>query len=154
MEPVYQEQDARCCGQVALANLTCFSLDEICKLVGHRKGTKTRDLVRVLRQLGWQTDGKLRRYPRQPTFAIGKLRHRRGKEWCGWHWVSVRCGRIHYGYAPGTLQWMKAAEGHVTTWLLVMPPFEISIEGREKRDRWVKECVDQSIAAEERGRQR
>ena len=89
MKLVRQSPQSKVCGQACLAMLLGVTLLKACELVGHRKGTKTRELVAVLRAHGKQCGSRLvpfRRWGLHPRFkGLAKLS-------CGvsnWHWVVV-----------------------------------------------------------------
>ena len=89
MKVVLQEPESKVCGQACLAMILGVTLDEACELVGHRKGTKTRELVAVLRAQGKPCGPRLipfRRWGLHPHFrGLAKLSRGSGN----WHWVVI-----------------------------------------------------------------
>jgi hypothetical protein len=101
---VKQPDGSRVCGQVAVATLLQISLDEACELVGHRHGTKTRELARVFRDHGWSCRYFLRPYDPNappPGTALFKFSMRdltTGRLSRRWHWVLWADEQIWNGW--------------------------------------------------------
>jgi hypothetical protein len=75
------------------------SLEEILKMVGHKHGTTTKEIVKVLDSCGIKSDNKLKLVKSDrlvPNVAILKLKH---KNHSNWHWVVFNNGLI---YDPAT----------------------------------------------------
>ena len=95
------------CGQVAIAVVIGKSLKEIIKIFGHEHGTKTKELVKVLRKFGYSCPNKLKRLKQKPELAIGKLKHKLKK---GWHWVVIDRDKIYDGVRgtkAGKVKWKR-----------------------------------------------
>lgn len=105
----------RNCGQIAVAVITGKSVREIYKIIGHDHGTKTKDLVKALRKLGYSCPARLKCLKERPKLAIAKLDHKLRR---GWHWVVIDGYKIydgHYGTKNGTVKWKQ---GHrITSYL-------------------------------------
>lgn len=107
-----QMPGSRNCGQIAVANLTGATLEEVTEIIGHEGGTKTVALVSCLMTLGHhvystkltpihQTEPwKLNDGSEIPENGLAKLSKGRGN----WHWVAVKDGKILDGQTP-TLNW-------------------------------------------------
>ena len=79
--------------------LSSRSVDEICEIIGRKGGTRTRDLVRGLRKLGFPCLSKLQKL-REPLPEISILHLRfydTGKAFHG-HWSLLHHGVV---YDPG-----------------------------------------------------
>jgi hypothetical protein len=99
-----QQDDRRTCGQTALAALLDISVEDAIGLVGHDHGTRTCELVAVLRQQGFSCPDRCRRMP-PPELGLGQARKEKR---AGWHWVAVAGDKIYdgvYGYEDGTVIW-------------------------------------------------
>lgn len=93
MNLIRQPRPSKLCGQCCVAMLTDTPVEQIIKLVGHNHGTRTHELVRVLRMLGFSTVPRLK-------VVRGALPERcickalvPGK--AGWHWVVHYKGKIY-----------------------------------------------------------
>jgi hypothetical protein len=84
MKPT-QEPGSFYCGQVAVALVAGITLDEAVHVVGHKHSTKTREIVRAMRALGYTCPDTLQRIER-PPLAIAKLVDTRRPR-SSWHWV-------------------------------------------------------------------
>lgn len=103
---VAQPPDTHICGQIALAVITGMSLLDAIQLVGHEKGTKTREIVRALRGLGYTCPDRLGRAKEPPDLGLGALRRLTGRG--DWHWVVFDGPFVWdgaYGKADGTVEW-------------------------------------------------
>ena len=105
------------CGQIALAVITNKPLREIYKIVGHDNYTKTKDLVKALRKLGYTCPSRLKTLKESPELAIAKVSH---KLKYNWHWVVVDKDKIYdgvYGTSSGKVKWKR---GHkITSYLCI-----------------------------------
>lgn len=98
--------------------LAGVTLSEAVVLIGHKHGTKTRELVRVLRSLGWECGGRM--IPLRSKLYV-TLDHALVK-WSysftsGWHWVVVHDGRM---YDPSPCPY-AGCYGRPTSYLIVTP---------------------------------
>jgi hypothetical protein len=86
------------CGQAVLASILNCSLAEACKLVGHRHGTQTRELIKALRKNGVAVADRLEsaRFNELPPRAILKATKSAGAK--NWHWLLYWDGQIHDPY--------------------------------------------------------
>lgn len=82
------------CGQIALSVITGESLKEIIKLVGHNSSTKTKTLIRVLRELKYKCPNRLIKLKQKPVLAIAKLSY---PDKSNWHWVVINKDKIYDG---------------------------------------------------------
>ena len=95
------------CGQVAVAVITGKPLKEIFKIIGHKHGTKTRELAKVLRKLGYTCPYRLKILKQKPKLAIAKLKHKLRR---GWHWVVIDGDKIYdgvNGIKSGKVKWKR-----------------------------------------------
>lgn len=112
MKWVEQPRPSRVCGQVAIAVLCGLTLDQACRQIGHRKGTRTKALVRVLRAFGFQCEDHCKRRVRSemPDVALAQVRTI-GRPQDSWHWIVVANGVVYDGCEGGihTLEWYERA---------------------------------------------
>lgn len=86
---VRQPDDSTICGQCCVAMLTGASLRKVINLVGHKHGTKTKELAKVIRRLGYDCGDRLVRFKNSLRLvtverALLKLTPPEGRNW---HWV-------------------------------------------------------------------
>lgn len=93
-----QPPGSRLCGQVAVAALAGVTLEEAVHAVGHRHGSRTRDLVRALRSLGLEPLAERCRRMDRPAFGLAQV-HLPG--FSGWHWVAVDGAYVYDGNERG-----------------------------------------------------
>ena len=104
-----QQKGSKNCGQIALAVITGKSVKSIEKLMGHNQATVTKDLVKVLRKLGYKCPNRLKCLKEKPVLAIAKLTH---KLRYGWHWIVIYNDEIFDGVLQGDKKWKQ---GHKIT---------------------------------------
>ena len=122
MRHVLQTPGTRVCGQACLAMLFGLSLRDTIDLVGHRHGTKTKELLRHMRAWGLRPENKLRRKkagpPCQGIFLLSVR-----KPPTNWrHWAVMENGVVYdptYGVGPYPLQFWE--EGVRVTSFLQVP---------------------------------
>lgn len=110
---IKQFPDTKNCGQIALAVITGLTLRNIYSLIGHTNGTKSKEIIKVLKLLGYNCPDKCKRLKNKPKLAIAKLRH--PKEKSNWHWIVIDGDKIWdglMGNKDGTVTWNK---GHKIT---------------------------------------
>ncbi len=126
----HKQGSKRNCGQIAVAVLTDKTVEEVEALVGHSHGTKTGDLSRVIRLLGYSC-GK-RCLPFKPgvklTRALAQM-HKPG--YSGWHWVAVIDDAVYDGHfarpfplAEYTTRSLLIKGAVLTSYLLVNLPIK------------------------------
>lgn len=91
-----QQPDNKTCGQTCVAMIANISIERSVALFGHSKKTKTIELIRVLRGLGFRTANKLHVSPRV---------HRKG-------WGSEALGVLHVKF-PDSGHWVIHNFGEV-----------------------------------------
>lgn len=93
------KQPHNCCGQACVAMLAGIGIRESIHRFQRRGLTRTKDLVRVLRELGYSVPSKLvRKHPAEalPSTAILKMCfYRNGKRQASSHWI-LRYQGINY----------------------------------------------------------
>lgn len=95
---VQQPEKSSICGHCCIAMVTGHELEEVIQLMGHRHGTQTRELHRVLRDLGYSTDPYLTKIKttfttRFPDIAILKITYDWRKH--SGHWVYYEHGLVY-----------------------------------------------------------
>jgi hypothetical protein len=99
---IQQPKDSKLCGQACLAMVTGKSLKQIIALVGHSGGTRSSDLIYVLRKLGYKTPNRLLVLSKIPNYAIAKIPHKNVKGYpknaSNWHWVVYWNGERYDPY--------------------------------------------------------
>jgi len=104
------------CGQNCISMITGIGLRKIYKIIGHDQGTKTRELIKCLRKLGYKCSDKLKIFNKNiPELAICKLKY---PDSHSWHWVVKYKDKIfdgHYGDNNGNLRWEE--DWRISTYL-------------------------------------
>lgn len=94
MQWVKQPDGSNLCGQVAVAVVAGISLEKSIELFGKKGCTRTKDVVRVLRQLGFHCPDRLsRKFPLQKV-KIAKLCYPNSNRS---HWVVYNENKIYDG---------------------------------------------------------
>ena len=91
MHHILQPDHSRTCGQIAVAVLADTTVERVIEVVGHRRATKTRELVRALRMLGQLCADRMQRQP----VERGLVQLHNDK--AGWHWIAIGGGLIYDG---------------------------------------------------------
>jgi hypothetical protein len=99
---IQQPSESIICGQCCVAMLTGATLSKVINLVGHRRGTKTKELVKVIRRLGYDCPARLKHvkdldkalYEVERALVKITWDHTRG-----WHWVAWADGLV---FDPGS----------------------------------------------------
>jgi nitrogen fixation NifU-like protein len=120
---IRQDPKTKCCGQIAVAVVAGITLDEAIKLVGKKGTTKTKDLVKALRKIGFSCPDRCRKMP-MPPLAIAQMRSPYRKS--GWHWVVVDGKKIYDGCSgtpDGTVKWHG---GKMTSYLPITKGHKMS----------------------------
>lgn len=92
MQLLRQPKGSRTCGQHCVAIVSGITIDESVRRFGHKHGTKTKELIAVLCDLGFITTPKLIRLSpcqKLPHLCILKVRWAKGS-----HWVVYNNGII------------------------------------------------------------
>lgn len=93
------------CGIIAVSIIANCTIKEAEKAIGKSSYTKTKDLVRGLRKLGFTCSDRLKVLKNTPELAIAKLSKPHKKNW---HWVVIYKGKIFdgvYGDKEGNVKW-------------------------------------------------
>ena len=105
--------------------LTGESLSKVINLVGHRHGTRTRELVKVLRRLGFDCPDRLK-HTKKIEAALSKVSRALVKikwDWrSSWHWVAWADGLIFdpgYSVPLGSFSSFSYRGGRATSYLAV-----------------------------------
>jgi len=97
------------CGQIAVSVITGISIKRISAIIGKDEETKTKDLVKSLRELGYRCPNRLKVFKKNiPQLAIGKLSY--PNTTYNWHWVAIINDKIYdgrYGNKNGKVKWKK-----------------------------------------------
>lgn len=112
-----QPLGSKLCGHYCVAKLAGITPERAIELVGHRKGTRTKELVRVFRSLGFVCANRL--YPLRsrrvedlgPSLLKLTIERR-----AGWHWIAWT-GTELYDPAPDL-----PVVGRVTSYLEISRP--------------------------------
>jgi hypothetical protein len=113
------------CGQICLAMLTSKRMEEIYKIVGHKRGTHGTELSKILRRLGYSTTKRLKIFK-------GKL-PKKGLLWCRVkdgirrHWVLF--ARDYY-YDPAS----QSKEKELNSNLTITHFLPIGVQNNESMD--------------------
>ena len=68
MKLVTQPPNSKLCGQCCVAMLAGITLDESIQIIGHQKGTRTKDLVKAFQKLNIKTAARLKVVKSQVDF--------------------------------------------------------------------------------------
>jgi hypothetical protein len=94
-------------GLIAIRVISGCSMNEVIKLTKCKDKTKTKDLSRALRKLGYNCPNKLIRLKQKPNLAIAKLTYPNTHNW---HWVVIENNKIFdgiFGNKNGEVKWKK-----------------------------------------------
>lgn len=94
------------CGQVAVSVIANCSIKKAIEVVCKKGRTKTKDLAKGLRKLGFKCPLRLQRLKEKPELAIAKLKNHK----YNWHWVVIYKDKIFdgtYGDKFGNVNWKK-----------------------------------------------
>lgn len=120
---ITQPLESSICGQCCVAMLTGSSLRKVINLVGHEHGTKTRELAKVLRRLGYDCPDRLRHVKdleaslRRVERALVKITWKHVR---GWHWVAWADGVVFdpgYSVPLGSFSSFSYCGGRATSFL-------------------------------------
>lgn len=110
--PYWREQgEYRNCGQIAVAILTDKSVEEVEKLIGHKHGTKTKELALALHKYNYRSPTRRARSNKMPDKhwrGIIHTRHNGQKR--GGHWIAVYDGTVFDGCSRGPMTVKEYAE--------------------------------------------
>ena len=104
------QPDKQCCGQIAVAIVANISLKESIEIFGHDSYTSTKDIVHVLKFLGFICNKHLKR-KRTSILCIAKVWRPEWKQ--NWHWVVLKGNKIYdgvYGDKTGKAKWPVGAK--------------------------------------------
>lgn len=109
MRWIAQEPETRNCGQIALAVLGDIDYTIAERMIGHKHGTTTKELVAALRVLGFDCPDRCRPMDEPPVLGLAQVRSpRQRRTRRNWHWVVVNRGRIFdgaWGSPTGHVLW-------------------------------------------------
>lgn len=95
--PLISQTGDNTCGQACIAMLSKITEIEACKIIGHCKSTKTKEIVKALKTLKIKCASRLRVLSKKkslPKLAILKVIHKDNKT-RKWHWVII-CNNAIY----------------------------------------------------------
>ena len=107
------------CGQCAVAMLTESTYEQVVKVIGNSNSTKTKVLVKAIRELGWLCDDRLGRFgvswhgwkdqikhrPEDLVRALVRVNYP-GKS--NWHWIAVIDGVVYDPAYQSSLDYGRA----------------------------------------------
>ena len=103
---VKQPDKTLLCGQVAIAVITGEPLAYVIEFVGHRKAMRIKEIVRVLRLLGYKVPDTLERTNAIPA-GRAIVNVRQSREHLG-HWIAAVDGALYdgvFGEPDGRIEW-------------------------------------------------
>lgn len=126
LDLILQPRRSSLCGQAVVAMLLGVSLDNACELVGHKRQTWTRDVVKALRSAGWKVPNKRvtigpNKLPTDPCLVNIKWAKHPSR-----HWVVLWNEEIYCSLGLPT-EWYKQYEGTLVksmSFLPLTPPTE------------------------------
>jgi len=124
---VLQPSGSPLCGQAVVAMLLGVSLDKGCELIGHKRKTRTYDIVKALKSARWSTPDRRitvgpKRLPTDPCLVSVKWTKHPTRR----HWVVLWNGEILCSIGLPT-EWYKQHEGTLVksmSFLPLIPPTE------------------------------
>lgn len=93
--PLRQPPGSELCGQTCVAMAAGVTLDRACDVVGHRRATTTREIVRALRALGLRCANRLQRCSKWRAIPRRAIVHMRRDDGSASHWVLMWDGQIY-----------------------------------------------------------
>lgn len=106
-----QPEGSSLCGQIAVAVIANIDLTKSIELFGKKSSTRTKQVARVLRLLGFECPDRLKRkYEATDKFGIAKLSYKGNRN--SGHWVVIDNHKIYdgvWGNADGTVTWPVGA---------------------------------------------
>lgn len=96
------------CGQIAVSVIANCTIEKAIKVIGKHRYTKTLDLARGLRKLGFICPSRLQRLKEKPELAIAKVSIPNTNYY--WHWVVIYKDKIfdgRYGDRFGNVKWKR-----------------------------------------------
>lgn len=91
-----EQKDRMTCGQCCIAMIAGISVKKACEIIGHSHGTKTKELAKALRKLGFKCKNSLK--IEEPEFLAIVKQSIPGTS--NWHWVVFYNGN-YYDAAKG-----------------------------------------------------
>ena len=104
MPKFHKQYDRGNCGQIAVAVLTGKTVEQIEAIIGHRHGTRTKELRNALISQGYTCPERrpvVKEFP--GAFAFGIIHLRENGKKSGGHWVAVAYGEAWDGTAGGPM---------------------------------------------------
>ena len=102
MTPLKQPHNSKLCGHTCIAMLADISVERVVELIGHKRGTKTREVVATFRQLGFECPDRLvvlRDLRKGRLGMYAELEMSMVKitfpGLSSWHWVVVHQGQMY-----------------------------------------------------------
>lgn len=103
MELVLQPYRSKICGHCCVAMVANKTVEQVTEYIGHSYGTKTRDIISVLNNLGIKNSGKLKLLPRHrktelynlPETCLLVSRTSNEQLHGNWHWIVYHKGEIY-----------------------------------------------------------
>lgn len=96
---IKQPEKSSLCGQCCLGTILNISLDEAINLIGHKHGTRTKELIKH-----FKTDGNRLKRMFLADYSLCKVHYNTTKET---HWVIYKDGNI---YDPLVGDWLRHAQ--------------------------------------------
>jgi hypothetical protein len=122
---VVQPKDSSICGHCCVAMITGKPLEDVIKVIGHQRGTRTKEIHKALAAFGIKTKPKLTRFTNHsglPSLGIVKITYDWRKN--NGHWMVIK---DFVCYCPGgtishwTEYLEKSPKGRLTSFLTINP---------------------------------
>ncbi len=105
---VKQPPGSKLCGHCCIATLLSIPLSEVIERIGHKGGTRTKELMKFFR-------GYKKYHTEQDACSISACR-KNGIKKGDWHWVVTMGGRV---YDPNLGCWLKKQAWEIETELTI-----------------------------------
>jgi hypothetical protein len=115
---LFQPENSKLCGQTCIAMISNTTIEEAIVVVGHKKGTTTKELARAIRHYGYVCPERLMpiRNKELPYFCLCKI-VRKNKKTGGWHWILLKDG-LFYDPSRGVFEGKEELDNVYVNWEL------------------------------------
>ena len=96
MTPLKQPPHSKLCGHTCIAMLADTTVERVVELIGHKRGTKTKEITTAFRQLGFNCPDRLIVLRGRPIVELEMSMVKIAfPGLSSWHWVAVYEGAMY-----------------------------------------------------------